>query len=294
MDSYPSTQSSKFAELLHSQQSISFGNYEDNVSLSSSQPLFQRTLGTKDSGETATESAFWTRVAAYFAANPPVVGCEQREPSHCKQRWHKINDLVCKFCGAYEAASREKSGGQNDNDILKLAHQIFYNNHKKKFTLEHTWKELWNDQKWCDLATAKNDGTSKKRKRDDGADSSSSQATENKRPVGVKAAKARGKKTLAEENALKDFESMWSIKHQDLAMKERLLKPDHQDERMNLKLHTDGRELVATESSSDASGTRLLPIGFASGCFLSGLQTADQECELADGERELAVMRTGS
>ncbi|KAF2544068.1 hypothetical protein F2Q68_00032335 [Brassica cretica] len=74
----------------------------------------------------------------------------------------------------------------------------------------------------------------------------------------------------------------------------RLLKPDHQDERMNLELHTDGRELVATESSSDASGTRLLPIGFASGCFLSGLQTADRECELADGERELAVMRTGS
>ena len=56
MDSYPSTQSSKFVELLHSQQSISFGNYEDSVSLSSSQPLFQRTLGTKDSGETATES----------------------------------------------------------------------------------------------------------------------------------------------------------------------------------------------------------------------------------------------
>ena len=42
--------------------------------------------------------AFWTRVAAYFAARPPVAGCEQREPSHCKQRWYKINDLVCKFC----------------------------------------------------------------------------------------------------------------------------------------------------------------------------------------------------
>ncbi|KAF3555910.1 hypothetical protein F2Q69_00016756 [Brassica cretica] len=74
----------------------------------------------------------------------------------------------------------------------------------------------------------------------------------------------------------------------------RLLKPDHQDERMNLELHTDGRELVAIGSSSDASGTRLLPIGFASGCFLTGLQAADREYELADGERELAVMRTGS
>lgn len=72
--------------------------------------------------------------------------------------------------------------------------------------MEHAWKELRNDQKWCDLATAKNDGTSKKRKCDGSADSSSSQATENKCPAGVKAAKARGKKTLAEENALKEFE----------------------------------------------------------------------------------------
>ena len=35
MYSYPSSQTSKFVELLNSQQSISFGNYEDIVSLSS-------------------------------------------------------------------------------------------------------------------------------------------------------------------------------------------------------------------------------------------------------------------
>ncbi|KAF8105186.1 hypothetical protein N665_0162s0061 [Sinapis alba] len=168
MDSYPSTGTSKFVELLNSQQTVSF------------------------------------------------------EASHCNQRWHKINDLVCKFCGSYEAASREKSSGQNENDVLKLAYQIFYNYQKKKFTLEHAWKELQNDQKWCDLATAKNDGSSKKRKCEDGADSSTSQATENKRPPGVKAAKTSGKKTVVEENSLNEFQSMWTIKQQDLAMKERL------------------------------------------------------------------------
>ncbi|KAF3557900.1 hypothetical protein F2Q69_00013141 [Brassica cretica] len=108
-------------------------------------------------------------------------GCEQREPTHCKQRWHRINDLVSKFCGAYEAATREKSSGQNENDVLKLAHQIFYNNHQKRFMLDHAWKELRNDQKWCALDTAKRP-SSKKRKCDDGGDSSASQATENKRP----------------------------------------------------------------------------------------------------------------
>lgn len=70
-------------------------------------------------------------IAAYFAASPKVAGYEHREAAHCKQRWHKINYLVNKFCGAYEAASREKSSGQNENDVLKLAHEIF-NNHKKK------------------------------------------------------------------------------------------------------------------------------------------------------------------
>ena len=49
--------------------------------------------------------AFWKRVASYFSASPKLAGCEKREPSQCKQRWHKINDLVCKFCGAYESAT---------------------------------------------------------------------------------------------------------------------------------------------------------------------------------------------
>uniref|UniRef100_A0A0D3D9D3 Myb-like domain-containing protein n=1 Tax=Brassica oleracea var. oleracea TaxID=109376 RepID=A0A0D3D9D3_BRAOL len=99
--------------------------------------------------------AFWKRIAAYFAASPKLAGSEKRESSHCKQRWHRINDLVSKFCGAYEAATIEKSSGQNENDVLKLAHEIFFTNYKKKFTLEHAWKELRNDQKWCDFSTAK-------------------------------------------------------------------------------------------------------------------------------------------
>ncbi|KAF8104774.1 hypothetical protein N665_0168s0017 [Sinapis alba] len=230
-----------FVELLNSQQNISFGNYEDSADLSSCQV---HSLGTDDVGDhwerrkwTPTDDvvlisswlntskdplvgneqrsgAFWKRIAAYFG----------REASHCKQRWHMINDLVSKLCGSYEAATREKSSGCNENDVLKRAHEIFYNNYKKKFTLEHAWKELRNDQKWCDVSTAKHDGSSKKKKWDDGADSSTSQATDTKRPVGVKASKASGKKTMVEENALKEFQSMWTIKQQDLAMKERLSK----------------------------------------------------------------------
>ncbi|XP_013607948.1 glutathione S-transferase T2-like [Brassica napus] len=129
-----------------------------------------------------------------------------------------MNDLVCKFCGPFEAATREKTSGQNENDVLKRAHEIFYNNHKKKFNLEHAWKELRNDQKWCDLSTAKNKGNSKKRKGEYVAQSSGPQALETDRPIGVKAAKARRVK----EKSVAEFESMWSIKQKDLAMKERL------------------------------------------------------------------------
>ncbi|XP_013639267.1 PREDICTED: glutathione S-transferase T2-like [Brassica oleracea var. oleracea] len=264
MDSYPSASSSKFVELLNSQQTVSFGNYEDSVELSSSQLSFQGSFGTEASnfdGDTATErrerqkwtpkdnillissclntskdavvgneqrsGGFWSRIAAYVEASRESQatggGCEQREPHHCKQRWHRINDLVSKFCGAYEAATREKSSGKNDNDVLKLAHQIFYNNHEKKFTLEHCWKELRNDQKWCDLATAKR-SSSKKRKCEDGGDSSASQATENKHPPGVKATKASSKKKVVEENSLNGFQSMWTIKQHDLLIKEQLSK----------------------------------------------------------------------
>ncbi|KAF2609501.1 hypothetical protein F2Q68_00045749 [Brassica cretica] len=114
--------------------------------------------------------SFWTRIAAYYAASPKAAGSEEREPGHCKQRWHKINDSVCKFCGSYEAVTREKTSGCNENDVLKRAHEIFYNN----------------------------EGNSKKRKAGDGADSSSSQAIEPNRPAGVKAEKACGKKTMVE------------------------------------------------------------------------------------------------
>ncbi|KAF8062863.1 hypothetical protein N665_1190s0001 [Sinapis alba] len=236
------------------QQTISFGNYEESISLSSSKA---NGTGTGDGGETGTQrrerrkwthaddvllisswlntskdpvvsneqrsGTFWSRVSAYFAASRQDGGCE-REALHCKQRWHKINDLVCKFCGAYEAASREKTSGQNENDVLKLAHQIFYTNHKKKFFLEHAWKELRNDQKWCEASYAKVGGSGKKRKCEDGGESSTSQAGDIKRPPGVKASKGRVKKTVAEEHAMKEFEYMWSIRQQSLAQKERLSK----------------------------------------------------------------------
>uniref|UniRef100_A0A0D3CQ28 Myb-like domain-containing protein n=1 Tax=Brassica oleracea var. oleracea TaxID=109376 RepID=A0A0D3CQ28_BRAOL len=255
---------------LSQQQNVVFGSISDSVSLSSSQLPFFGGQGTEDSnfGEDSQASrkerrtwsptddvvlisswlntskdavigneqrllAFWKRISACYSASPKLDGCEKREASHCKNRWQKINDVVCKFCGAYDASTREKTSGQNENDVLKLAHEIFFTNHKKKFTLEHAWKELRNDQKWCELSTAKNDGSSKKRKCGDVSHSASSKATEadsvdddeaTNRPKGVNAAKASSKKAMADGKELSEFQTMWSFKKEDLALKERLSK----------------------------------------------------------------------
>ncbi|KAG2257819.1 hypothetical protein Bca4012_095079 [Brassica carinata] len=74
----------------------------------------------------------------------------------------------------------------------------------------------------CTIQVQDEDKRRLKRKGDDGGGTSNSQGTEPKRPAGVKASKASGKKNMVEEKALKEFESMWAIKQHDLATKEKL------------------------------------------------------------------------
>ncbi|KAL1209413.1 Glutathione S-transferase T3 [Cardamine amara subsp. amara] len=179
-------------------------------------------------------NAFWSRIAAYYGASPKLAGLEKREPTHCKQRWQKINDQVCKFVGSYKAATKQKSSGQNEDDVIKLAYQIFFNDYKMKFTLEHAWRELMHDQKWCRSSSTKDQPPSKRRKFDEHSAQSSSSVPlsheeDQARPPGVKASKAKGKKSVSkattveeEGNALLEFQRMWDIKQKDLTMKEPL------------------------------------------------------------------------
>ncbi|KAF3606011.1 hypothetical protein DY000_02045971 [Brassica cretica] len=109
--------------------------------------------------------------------------------------------------------------GQNENDVLKSAHQSFHSDHNTKFTLEHAWCILRHEQKWLSLNTA-----AQKRK----ATESFSQATDNNvgdqemRPEGIKAAKAS--RNSGKGKAYGDYKSMWDLKMEDLAQKEKLSK----------------------------------------------------------------------
>ncbi|KAL1226167.1 Glutathione S-transferase T3 [Cardamine amara subsp. amara] len=246
---------SGFVNLLTSQQSnhpLETNLYDDDQNLSQDKPKEQRSrrkwshiedvvlisswLNTsKDSiiGNEQKDNAFWSRIAAYYAASPKLAGVEKREPMHCKQRWQKINDQVCKFVGSYEAATKEKSSGHNEDDVIKLAYQIFFNDYKLKFTLEHAWRELRHDQKWCCSSYTKDHRQSKRRKSDEQSTQSSSSVPLNHeevqaRPPGVRASKAKGKRPASKATSVKEegkdleeFKSMWEIKEKNYERKEK-------------------------------------------------------------------------
>ncbi|XP_013633158.1 PREDICTED: glutathione S-transferase T3-like [Brassica oleracea var. oleracea] len=223
MDYNPYQNGSNFVDLLTSQQESVFGHSQDP---------FTATQRSEETFVERRERRTWTPrddivlISAWLnTSKDPVVGNEQRSGDF----WKRVGAY---FAASPKAAKRGKTSGQNDNDVLKKAHEIFYTNHKK-FRLEHAFMELRHDQKWCDLSSSKTEGSSRKRKYEDGAQSSTSHATEantseadeaSNRPPGVKAAKARGKKTTSDEIPLSKFQTMWSIKQQDLVVKERLSK----------------------------------------------------------------------
>ncbi|XP_048599697.1 glutathione S-transferase T3-like [Brassica napus] len=171
-------------------------------------------------------AAFWKRIVSNYNSSPLLLGTVPREIGQCKQRWARINDLVCKLCGCYDMALREQRSGQNENDVMKAALDIFNSDQNMKFTLEHAWRELRHDVKWCSTYMEK--------------DKDKQKAPEvhvpepEDRPVGVKAAKAAGKrqKTRKDEE-FSQLEGLMEMKKQisRQSLLERLLaKPEPLDE----------------------------------------------------------------
>ncbi|CAA7029169.1 unnamed protein product [Microthlaspi erraticum] len=181
--------------------------------------LISAWLNTSKDPITANEQrmgTFWERISNYIALHCKASGLGTREPTHCKQNWHKLHSEVNKFCGSYEAATRGKSSGQSEDDVLKVAHELFFSDYKSKFNLDHAWRLLRYDQKWLTLCSTKTDGPSKRRKCDDRSQPEASHSFTNaeeqatQRPGGVKAAKNRRKKKAEEGNGVVDFEKLES------------------------------------------------------------------------------------
>ena len=157
--------------------------------------------------------AFWKRIQDYYNSSPQLVGTIPRELGQCKQRWARINDLVCKFVGSYEAALREQRSGQNDDDVMKAALDIFYNDYSIKFNLEHAWRELRRDRKWCSTNLSK-DTVKEKRKQTVEVDGEDDVGVAERRPMGVKASKAACKKKKSgREEELEKIQGILDTKH---------------------------------------------------------------------------------
>ncbi|KAL0824772.1 hypothetical protein Bca101_048449 [Brassica carinata] len=159
-------------------------------------------------------TSFWKRIVEYYNASPLLAGTVPRETTPCKHRWSRINGDVSKFCGSYDAALREQRSGQNDDDVMKTALDIFFNTVGYKFTMDHCWRELRYDQKWFSHYPAK-----EKRKQAVEVDAEEAQGVEPEvRPPGVKAAKASTKKKKSGR------EEKLSRLHGVLEIKEKLCK----------------------------------------------------------------------
>ena len=167
---------------------------------------------------------FWKRVEAYYAASPHALeGRGGSSHNNCKQRWSKINDQTNKFCGAYAAAERQITSGQNDNDVLKVAHDIYYSDQKSKFTLEHAWCILRHEQKWLSLNSPKTTASGKRKTTEPFSQASStSVADQEMRPEGIKAVNAI--RNNGKGKGFEEYKSMCELKMDDLAMKEKLCK----------------------------------------------------------------------
>lgn len=179
---------------------------------------------SKDSivGNNQKSGTFWKRVGedlfASLSGGEPV---ESPDHLHFKQRWHKISGDTSKFCGAYAAAERRISSGQSDNDLLKMAHEIFFADHAFNFTLEHAWCVLRCEQKWVNLNTTK--GSKRKGGETCSQDSVTGVVEEEVRPEGVKAAKAN-RSGAWKGKSVADIKTVAALRKEEFESKEKLSK----------------------------------------------------------------------
>ncbi|KAF3598510.1 hypothetical protein F2Q69_00032969 [Brassica cretica] len=136
----------------------------------------------------------------------------------------------------------------SDTDLLKKAHEIFFADQAKKFTLEHAWCTLRFEQKWLSLNAPKAGGGEKRKNVETTTQPSTTDGVVDvdRRPEGVKAAKAR--RNGGKGKSVSDYVSVWEMKKEDWEMKKEDLE---RKERLS-KLSILDTLLAKTEPLSEA------------------------------------------
>ncbi|KAF2595447.1 hypothetical protein F2Q70_00043755 [Brassica cretica] len=109
--------------------------------------------------------------------------------------------------------------GESDTDLLKKAHEIFFADQAKKFTLEHAWCTLRFEQKWLSLNAPKAGNGEKRKNVETTTQPSTTDGVVDveQRPEGIKAAKAR--RNGGKGKSVSDYASVWEMKKEDWEMK---------------------------------------------------------------------------
>ncbi|XP_013653945.1 glutathione S-transferase T2-like [Brassica napus] len=122
-----------------------------------------------------------------------------------------LESLVRASRGGLGLTSKSRSD-QNDDDVMKDALDSFFNIYEHKFSLEHAWRELRHDQKWCFTYIVK-DGGKDKRKEVVDFDREDEVVEPESRPVDVKAAKAASKrKKSGKEEEMSQLQTTMEMK----------------------------------------------------------------------------------
>ncbi|XP_048611359.1 glutathione S-transferase T2-like [Brassica napus] len=198
----PYSESPSYSYLLHS-QNFQYGSYPSTQYPSEIPPYSsQQPDGPpkrEDPALASKERRQWTPaddevvISAWLnTSKDAVVGNEQKSGTF----WKRVAEYYESTPHAKESAERQITSGQSETDVLKMAYDIYYADHKRKFNLEYAWCVLRFEQKW--LMT-----------------SSTTVGDEEVRPEGVKAAKARRK--VGQGKSLADVTTV-------MEMKERLSK----------------------------------------------------------------------
>ncbi|KAL0864219.1 hypothetical protein Bca101_043337 [Brassica carinata] len=146
----PYSQSPSYVGLLHS-QNFPYESYHSTVNFGESEiPPFS-------SQETD---------APAVCENTPVA-CRERK------KWTPADDEVIISAWIYTSKDPVVGNPQKSGTFWKrMAHEIYFADHKKKFTLEHSWCVLRHEHKWLSLNTPKPTGSSKRKACETGSQSS--------------------------------------------------------------------------------------------------------------------------
>ena len=63
-----------------------------------------------------------------------------------KKQWHRINTEAQQFGGCYNQACRRIGSGSNSDDIIELAHELYFTRYEQKYTFQRHWNELRKDK----------------------------------------------------------------------------------------------------------------------------------------------------